>query len=247
MKLTPSILMTFMSLLCGANTFAQIDLDHPVLVGNSDHVFRSAQDPQSAYFFPIALIRKGSVDIADSDRTTSRAVFQFASDPEELPRLQAELKILNIPSEALRYFRPNQVILQPGVDLPNPDQTTITPLNDFNFDGSSSIAIQIPSRKGLFRRSSSGVRLLQQLFADGSNNNVVIVRYEFSAVFGGKLGIGQTSVAIFTDTLKPEPTLRNTPIESLTLLNAVSNVLVDTESRCWNQTLPGKFCFRPTP
>jgi len=240
MKSIPLLLALFVLSLCGRNASAQIDLDHPVLVDSSDHVFRSAQDPNAVYFFPIALVRQGAVDIADSDRRTSRAIFQFSADRAQLPLVQAELKAQKIPAEALRYFRPNQVTFQPGVDFPDPNQVTIAPLNDFNFDGSSSIAIQVSSRKSLFRRTSSGVRLLNWLFADGSNNNVVIVRYEFSAIFGGKPGIGQTSVAIFTDTHQPKQIERYS-------LSDVGNVLINENASCWNQVLPGKFCFKSMP
>jgi|GEM_PF-2659795 len=245
MKSIPLILAAWMSLLCGWSASAQIDLDHPVLVGSADHVFRSVQDSNSMYFFPIALVRQGEVDIADSDRRTSRAIFQFGGDPTELSIIQSELKAQKISSETLRYFRPNQVTFQPGVDLPNPGSVAITSLNDFNFDGSSSIAIQVPSRKGLFRRTSTGVRLLNQLFTNGSNNNVVIVRYEFSAIFGGKPGIGQTSIAIFTDTHKSTPPERFEFKSQF--LGSENNVLLNASNHCWDQTLPGKFCFQPAP
>lgn len=232
--------------------YAQVNLDQPISVGVSDHVFRSAVDQTIAYYIPIALNRQGPVQITQPDGIHLQARFMAGVATENISFVKSQLTRLGLSGLNVRFFRPVDYTIDPkdATDIGPEFDPILSPLGDLDLAGPMPYSLRV-NRFGHRFRTSGGTNLFNRLFGKSGEDNVGIIRYQFSAIQAGKPQLVRSAVGLFV----AEPKEIKTGLDRL--MNIFSDFSIDhmepsqgqqflndQDSKCWETVQPGQFCLR---
>jgi hypothetical protein len=237
-----------LGLLWATAASAQVNLDQPLTVGVSDHVFKSNVDPKVAYYIPIAINRVGDVQITQPDDDHMQARFTAGVAAENIAEVKSKL-----PGVDVRFLRPESYTMDPNgaTDIGSDFAPVLTPLGDLDLAGPMPYSLRVKKHNHVFG-ASGAEKLFKQLFGPSGADNVGVIRYQFDAVVAGKPELARSAVAIFVGE-KPKPI---TPMLEDFLTHGTitgdrmdspasgAEVLQDATANCWDTVLPGQYCVR---
>jgi hypothetical protein len=177
---------------------AQIDLDHPLRISQTDLVYRSVSDPGTVYAFPKALVRFNQpLIVSEGDRL--KATFAVGVNPEEIFELRKALDQMGMKDTQVRFIRPLNMKIIPasGTNLPESFHPVVTAVDDpASLGGAVEYRVDVDFAKSWPGRSK-GMKLLETIFGESGMDHIATVSYEFNAIAMGAPFLGKTDIPLF--------------------------------------------------
>lgn len=215
---------------------AQVNLDQPLNISRSDHVFLATNDPKVAYAMPVGLRRLSPVRFSDDgDRVVAH--FDVGIPDSEFNRLGQLLPAASgLRLEVVRALEAD-LIPGSGTDLESRQRAIVTAAGDpRSLAGPIRYALSVKKVKNFKTQ-------LKQLFGPRGADHIANLRIEFDSFALGAPYKAASVIPIFVGEIATAKLADH--LVSAIIAPAAFAMVFDKTAACWQSPAPQTVCLRP--